>query len=1410
MEAVESKKHGHLVVSTPSDGGAVLLRPSPPSLIDVLIHGCDTRPGITAQHGPGNTGIDGSMWDFESTPTKEELELSRQIIVACDARRGDAPKYDLPYQLHPVRGDPYRSKGVLMNTRFGDLQYLTPMDTKSPVHAAACYTTGTAPVLDGKSVVATTIPAGFELYVPTIPSSVLDYLDSRPDCPKMLTEHGSAEAAAKDLAKYNLSTQGFVLPGVLQLVRKYLHGHVGKCPPIHRPSTYPAKNSQAGINGNRFPTKDIQSIPDVDQLCAQAVREQWQTVTPCTLKKQYCSKKKTRTILGTNNFIALAHRAALSGVTQGFMKKGLNSPIALGKNKFKELTCDVAGRCLEADLASCDRSTPAMVRWFTANVLYELACSPEALNSYVLNCCHDVVSTQTGCVTKRGGLSSGDPITSVSNTIYSLVIYAQHMVLSFLKSGHPFGVLYLQNQLKFEDLLQVQPLLVYSDDLVLYAESASMPNYHWWVEHLDLMLGFKTDPKKTCITDTPSFLGCRILNKRQLVPNRDRVLAALGYHMKANNVSEYYASAAAILMDSCACIEYDPEWYEDLIIGIAQCAKKDGYSFPGPPFFMSMWEKLRSNYEGKSARLCGICGAVAPYASACGLDLCAYHTHFHQHCPVQIWCGHYAGSGTCEQCANPTSPGKSDLDMILLEVPYKQPRTVVMKVEDHLTLLDPGRYQTRRGLIAVRRGIRGNEVDLQDGEYQCTPLLPTCKDINMVAVARNVLTSKFVIGPPGSGKTHWLLSQAQDGDVIYTPTHQTMYDIIKALGTCRFTPPTGSVLQFPPPCRSGPWVKILAGGWHPGKKSYLDEAAYCNHLDVLRVLSKTPLTCLGDFRQLTPVGFKQHCFVFDLMPRTQLTNIWRFGQNICSAIQCEYRDKLQSMVRATRVVYVQRPVSYGQVLTPYHKDREGGAITIDSSQGATFDVVTLHLPTPGSLTRARALVAITRAKHALYIYDPHTQFPKFFKLDECPTPCNVVVYRDNALVVLDRNNKECTVAQALGNGDKFRASDPACVEALRRVCADLEGSSSPLPKVAHNLGFYFSPDLTQFAKLPEDLAPHWPVVTCKNEASWPDRLVASLRPIHKLSRPCLGAGYMVGPSTFLGVPGTISYYLTMYLKGEPQPLPASIFSTGRIEVDCREYLDDKEKETAESMPHAFIGEATGTTVGGCHHITSKYLPRNLPKDSVAVVGVSAPGRAAKACCTVTDVYLPDLADYLTPDTASKVWKINVDFKPSRLMVWKGKTAYFQMEGKYFTWHALAAYSQYIQVPQKGVAYVNPVMGPVAVNRRIVGSPEFEADIAITPYDSGATYVLTSADVFTVPPRLKLIGMAGFSVNDPLLDTQRTDYAFLYEQTDGDWADENEVSQARLVRTAYTSRVENLTFRFPPGPSVRPVLGAVRW
>lgn len=1364
----KSKRHpDHCLVANLTNG-VVVMRHHIPSLIDVLISGEDAGY-FNATHGPGNTGVDGTVWDFESPAHPFELELTQQIIVACSLRRGDAPKLDLPYDLHPVRGDPYREHGVLKNSRFGDIQYKTPEDTKSPIHAAACYHPMGVPVTDQKSLVGTTLPHGFELYIPTVPYTVMNYLDSRPDVPKMLTQHGTEAAAQADLSKFNLSTQGFVLPGVLDVVYRYLHRHVGRCPRLFKASQFPAKDSMAGINGGRFTTKMVQSIPNIDDLTDQAKKEVWQTVTPVTLKKQYCSKCKTRTILGTNNFVALGIRAALSGVTSGFMKKGKNSPIFLGKNKFHKLPNKVTGLCLEADLASCDRSTPAVVRWFATNILFDLAQEQDWLKAYVVNCCHDVLSSSGGCVTKRGGLSSGDPVTSIANTIYSLIIYVQHMVLSFFEHGHPHGGKFLAGELQMEDCLQLQPVMIYSDDVVLYNEPPELPNYHNFVQHLDLLLGFKTDRSKTEITMTPSFLGCMIKAGEQLVPKRDRILAALGYYMKANNTSEYYAAAAAILMDCCAAVEYDEEWYSELVVDIALCAKKDGFVFPGPSFFQYMWDKLRVE-EGKKNG-CAFCAAPVTNIAHCGLELCGYHVYSHSHCPVTLSCGHHLGSNNCSGCSNQPMKCNSPLDDILACVPYEPPIARQMIVTDGVTTSEPGRYLYRGKILSVRRDKVGNVVDMADGQYMVYLINATCKGINMVKVEQHILGSKFIVGPPGCGKTTYLISVAKDDDVIYTPTYKTMADLVSSFPSCRFQVPKNCNIPMPAPGVTGPTIKLIAAGYQPARTSYIDEAGFCNPLDLLKILSCTPVVCLGDLNQLPPVGFERGLYALDLMPSTQICEVYRYGPAILKYINHLYGSKLVSKGPDTGITILKSFQPYGCVITPFHRDRDDGIITIDSSQGLTFDVVTIYLPSPKSLTHARALVALTRARYHVFIYDPHKQMDKFFKLENHPG-CTAVFYSGSKILHV----KDGKVAEGCPPG--ATTTNPE----LKKI-ACLEGTASPLPQVAFNLGFYYSPDLLQFARIPEKLCEHWPVVTGRNIQTWPDRLVCSMRPLNSFSKPMSCAGYYVGPNIFLGIPGVISYYLTLFKKGEPQTLPDTLVSTGRIQLNVREYLDETEREFAKLNPHAFIGEVRGTTVGGAHHITSQFLPPLLVPDSVIKAGVSAPGKAAKDLCTITDIYLPDFRPYLSPTTQSKDWKVLVDFKPMRLMVWRDGTCYFH-EGI----SPLESLCGFVTITKHEHVHFDI---PVFRTNAIVGKPPCR--VSVSDSDFLTPVVLSRTHPSNAPEGYKLIVARKVKVGG--LDNLSVD-TFLYSKSSSSSREENIARAARDLR--YTTGLRGTGFMFPYG------------
>ncbi|AHH53853.1 polyprotein, partial [Kibale red colobus virus 1] len=1351
------------VVATTTDGKFVILRKHPPSLLDVLTKGLDAE-WQPALHGPGNTGIDGYLWDFEEPASKEELFLTKQIVDACALRRGDAPAC-LPYRIEPVRGDPYRKGRVLVNTRFGDITTTTIVESNNPWLKTTAFNPSGVPVLGDDGVVCTTVPFGLELYIPTIPTTVLDYLDERPDTPVYLTKHGTEKAALEDLAKFDLSTQGFILPEVYNIVRAYLIKVIGYSPPIHTPATVPSNDSHAGINGMRFSTRLLQSIPNINSICEQAVNEVWQSVTPVTLKKQYCSKPKTRTILGTNGLISLGLRALLSGVTARFQLAGKDSPICLGKSKFQRSDIRITTRCLETDLASCDRSTPALVRFFSTRLLFELACAERAIPLYVANCCHDLLVTQTSAVTKRGGLSSGDPITSIANTIYSLLLYTQHMVLSAFKIGHPIALAFMQRRLTMEDLIKVQRFVVYSDDLVLVNEPEDFPNFMYWSDHLDLALGFKTCRSKTVITTNPGFLGCRFVDG-WLVPQRERVLAALAYHMSAKDVQQYYINAVAILSDASAMSVFDADWFGELVLGIANCAKTDGFTFPGVPYFLDFFTRV-SGFKPESAHVCGICASTASTSSRCGLYLCNLCAHRHQHCPVASpFCAHDVGSKNCDGCSLDVLPGNTELDKLLLDSPYTGPVMTEVTVINGYTNAEPGRYVWQHKPIMLRRDRDGCAIALPDGTYAMKKLPSTCSGINLVAAKRNAYASTFVNGPPGSGKTTHIASQLTDGDVVYCPTHESLKAYSLLLPRCRFVVPrAANPAEYGTPSDSGPTLTLVAAGYVPGSRHFIDEACYANPLDTLRILSKTPVTAIGDPHQLSPVKYTSCLFLFKYMKEQYLETVHRFSQNIADAIQPYYKQKLvSSRPGVTQVIYQTKFEPRGLVLTPYHRDRHGNAITIDSSQGLTQDIATIYLPSPHSINRERAIVAITRARARLYIFDPHKQLEEFFNLPATDLPGtspHAYVSGDQVKVRLPEGvDVLASSVPGLACTAKPRdARDAAILRESPLILDMLEGATvSPLPRVATNLGFFYSPDLPKFFPIPKDLCVHWPVVTAINNPQWPHRLVVSLTRIHPKSSPATCAGYYVGESLFIGVPQVVSYYLTLYENNQVKDLPPSLYSTGRFEAGLRDYLDLKERRFAEEHAHAFIGDVKGTVVGGCHHITSRFLPPEIAPGAVTRVGVSSVGKAAKSLCTVTDIYLPYLQPYTAPVTASKVYLVNVDQRASRLMVWRDKTMYFQESSSH---DAIVDASRFVSLSNKAIVAVDPVLLPRHINRAITTNLTERSDVAFTPFDANCELLVTTTPPDCIDPKFKLLSC--IKVFTDTIFGQVSDYVYYYSE-----------------------------------------------
>ncbi|AVM86057.1 polyprotein 1ab [Olivier's shrew virus 3] len=1234
------------------DGFGIILRRWCPTLLDCLFEDLEVTMTEPPNCSPGDISGNGYQWDFEEDPCPEIVTFARQVWETCRARQGLAPP-SYPYPMAEVCGDPYRENGILKNTRFGDLKYSVPDDTGEPLHYAMCY--GNGPIInDGGKTIGRAIGGADSWLIPTIPKSILDEFDG--DAPPYYTRHLTEQAAQQDLAKYNLSTQGTIFPCVLHCVRNYVLEHVGVHPADQKPSEIIIKDSAAGINGTKFRTKAVQRMPHFDDLAERMIQETWQTITPVTLKGQYCSKVKTRTILGTANGVALPIRATLRNVTIAWMKAGKNSPIYLGKNKF--LPCGTwKAPYLNADLASCDRSTPAIVRHFATNLLFEQACSPRCLPLYVVNCCHDVLATNVSSCTKRGGLSSGDPVTSISNTIYSLILFCQHLFLSYLRTGNAKAVRLLKGELKLQEMLEDVDAAIYSDDVVLH--SARFMTYQWWNDDLTLALGFATDPKKTVIGLEAEFLGCRYL-QGHLVPQRERVLAALCYHIGARTPLEYYESAAAILMDASACCVWDEEWFKDIVARVRRCADSDGFDFPDFSWFLEFFNTVS---EG-STDTCALCSSTTVAKTACGMKLCAYHAFCHNHCSVWLKaCGHNIHSEErCEVCNLPSFPNP-DEEILALEQSYPFDKvSETVEVVNGVASATAGYYRTIHGKrVILKKGPTGITTDLADGAYKLTRIPCDWSRINFPKVKRNAVYSTYYQGPPGCGKSFWILSVIQSNDTLLVPTHALFNEYAS----------TGKFNHHGegPVDPSGPFLSLLTTRRTAGK-IYVDEGCFCNPLDLARVLTQGPVVLVGDHQQLPPVGSKGAFFAVGLMQRRTLNNIYRYSETITRLLRPHYSFPIKSVCEHETVVEFSKVLLddvKGPTITPYHRDRTEDAITIDSTQGCTYDEVQIYLPSPNSLTLHRAIVAISRARKRVVVVDPHDQLREFFP--------NI---HDEGIPVCDGTEWGkwfCPLYDSCGfygRVDLTSLPDGSIVLAKKGVELPpnvkpifMEGSQqlSPLPQVGNNLGYWFSPDLPKFHKIVPELCPFWPVITAENNPSWPDRLVVSLKPLHKLSIPANSAGYYVGDSLFIGKPDIPSYYLTKYTKGSVEALPTSMFSTGRMLSNQRVFLSDAEREVAFQNYHPFVGEDHKTVIGGAHHVTSNFLPDELPVGSVVVVGTSSPGKSAKACTSVFDVYLPELLPYLKPDTPSKVYKIHIDCKVYRLMVWKDKTCYVQMEGK---------------------------------------------------------------------------------------------------------------------------------------------------
>ncbi|AEU12347.3 replicase polyprotein 1ab [Wobbly possum disease virus] len=1207
-----------------------MIRPHYPSLIDKLlaaIHGsCYVTPTVPViLKNPGDTDGCGHEWDFE------ELTVPRSRVFAQDiatALRNEAGLMTIgyPYRMTPM--NPAGSNRRYVPTLKGEGAfvggYYPAVGVSFPMHAFGLSARSS---IDGELTIdanGTILGIAPRLKstekLPTVPSSIArEFSEVTAYLPRV-----DAKNCLADLLKYRYNNYGRVFPSVLQIVRKYMLRYAAG--PIYKASDIPSKDSHAGLAATRgLTTKALQALPDIDHKVYMFNLDSNASVTPVSPKIQYIGKVKVRTILGTCAIPALWLRASMSGV---LAKLKPEPPLMLGENKFLPIPKLRRYRA-SVDVVSCDRTTPACIRDFCASLFDEMCGAPDFYINYHRHCVSEFIAFDGKIFVKPGGLSSGDPVTTLSNCVYSLSIYVQHVILSALRLNYrPIAEKYLEEELTVEDCMDWVPALIYGDDVVLHTDCVTgRESFKLWREHFIFFSGVYTR-EEAVEAETPEFLGCSVVtddDKSRLVPQRERVLRALAFNLSATDVDTYYQRAEAILLDASAAS--DQEWFSSILDRVWMCAYVDGVDFPSLSFFQDFYKRVSS----EAIFSCSICRGNAIAFCTCGFKLCVKHINIHYYPPEhdpRLPCGHRLsqrnGRFDCIGCGgvsndrwSPVEPANPNLCEVLgiwLATEYTHSQRVSRAVEavfDGATWepqLPPGRYVTGNTRFAVLRSCAGFETVpvLSCGTHVVRSVCIDLHGIRLQEVVEHLAASSYTCGPPGSGKSRLLSAKAQERQsTIVTPSHVCCDEYIRNLD-CQYV--NSKFYQYSKPSNPNARIHVALASSSPTAYGALlvDEVFMIHPSDLFRWVTMRPIFCVGDHNQLAAITHSaMPVKLHTLFGKTSvLDTIHRFSGPLVDVISHLYSTKLTGAGPNCEIKFASTQPPGSLQITPYHRDRAPDGKTVDSCQGSTHDHIYLHVPRRFSLNKNRALVALTRARYSITINDPHNELSRV--------------------------------------GFNIPRSEGQTVPL-------------PLPAVCHNAGFYYSDVPGYLLPLPVELRDLWPIVTTGPVTHNCLSISITERPGY---HPAICAGYVVGDDTFKGEPNVASYYYAIFRDGV-NVTPRSIFSSGRLLLNDRTAYPG-EQEAMDTWPHVFKGDIKGHTIGGCHHVTSPNLPQDLAPAMFRAVGSSLPGKAAKACTSVFDCYAPYLVDIANTVTGkSQVVKVTYDLAEKRLMVWKGATFYFQ-------------------------------------------------------------------------------------------------------------------------------------------------------
>ncbi|QNI38735.1 TSHSV-HP4 [Trionyx sinensis hemorrhagic syndrome virus] len=992
-------------------------------------HYCIQDLKLVKNHQAGDMYLDGTCVDHDDPPTTDFF--TQQLVQAYErAYIYQKPRISLVNLPEEERFDTImrgfttcRAEKVVVDDE--EKLIISPIGPSPETHTSSlaqkCVIPAHTRCHDGFNI--------FKKYHPVKPTYYVD-----PGMLEVVTPYGvpsrhqlfpSVERADEDVAKIWLNGTGVWMECELRSAFTALKLELEKG--VELPEGMSFRDSRSGPN--HFTTKQFATVVAGDEL-----GDRPRSASAILPKLQPVSKLKVRTVMAGGAGNLIYQRTFNFGTLSKFksLSKDPSSPFCVGVdkdtsdvyNKIKGFVNAEKGFC--SDFASCDRTESCFLRCLISAFLFRG-------DSFWVDIMNDVFDTlwYNEVFTSPGGVSSGDPFTSIVNSCYTYICYYVYKCRMLLCKGDS-RAFHMYNSGKLLELeTNEKQWLIFSDDGVAYDPDFTPEA---WAGFVTQACGFKPDIKKSFVSKHPEFIGCEIMEGR-LIPQEERFISSL-IHTSCKTTPQLVETWLGVLTSNAGIYIINPNLYVDVYNYVCSFAEKEGVESMLLPFTLDdLIQKVLQPLEppvqpeGSSAS-CIFC--ARPGISTCVSCpsnytmchfCCAHHCKANNHTPhfgLKCFCGNtsdlrFSGAIKCGDCS-PHAPSLSllytgsrplccsDAELKMAEgfVDYKTYVSHVifcMNVDTinnskELTLevseMKVVNYQAVKGSRIRIRGVpcviskEGEIISkscFKNGTYKCR-----IESMDYHICFRNLFAnaphSRLIVGPPGTGKTYHIIHHLLEGTRWLLAATNNCSDEHasecnkEGIGFTTLRPALTTHGEFVQPLEPGP-LTICTAHCFPRQPGTIvvDECSLLLPQLMASILSCGPVTMVGDPHQLSAVipGLQLKFCLPHIPDVKQLNVCYRFGQNLVDAIQDHY-DKITSVAKPTCIHFTKKPVSKGHVMCCYNHElpKLPGAVTVDCSQGLTVPVASVNIWQNNKFTSnsARAIVAATRCTKVLYVFDP--------------------------------------------------------------------------------------------------------------------------------------------------------------------------------------------------------------------------------------------------------------------------------------------------------------------------------------------------------------------------------------------------------------------------------------------------------